>query len=98
MPESSVAGPHRWTFHIDPDNRVAESVEDNNSYMATITLGSDQVALPDLVVESATVRPENPKAGEAMFVVLGIRNVGTAMASTDSVNRYRLPIRSPIWP
>jgi hypothetical protein len=81
LPESSVAGAHRWTFHIDPDNRVAESVEDNNSYLGGITLGTDQVALPDLVVESAAIRPEAPKTGDAMFIVLGIKNVGT----TDAV-------------
>jgi hypothetical protein len=76
-PETNVAGMHRWTFHIDPDNRIGESVEDNNSYFAATKIGTSEPAVPDLVLESAMVRPDQPKVGAPMFLVLGVKNVGS---------------------
>jgi hypothetical protein len=78
LAETIASGRKQWRFSIDPDNYVTESVENNNSYSASVTPGANEASLPDLVIDRATVRPSEPAAGESMFIVLGIRNVGTS--------------------
>lgn len=88
QPEHVTTGEQRWIFNVDPDNHVAESVEDNNSFIATATLATTGTALPDLVVDTATPRPADPAVAGAVFLVLGIRNIGTVEAVFPAGHRF----------
>jgi len=56
---------------------LAEPNETNNQY-GPITLGLKPANLPDLVVDSVLATPANPAAGEAVQVVVSLRNQGPA--------------------
>jgi subtilase family serine protease len=69
-------GLQRWTFTVDPGGHVNESVESNNTYVASVIMNADEGPDADLVLERADVKPAQPRAKEAMFLVLGVRNNG----------------------
>jgi hypothetical protein len=69
-------------FQVDPQNKVAESNERNNSWKKLVANravpGRDQK--PDLVVESVTFKPLNPTRYDRVFVDVQMRNLGPGPA------------------
>jgi hypothetical protein len=73
-------GPVTVTAVVDPYNRLAETDETNNSRPANLTIRTR----PDLHVTAITLSDDEPVAGQAVEVVLHVRNDGQTAANTMS--------------
>ena len=80
---TATAGTHTLTAVADDVNRFAESNENNNSRSTTFTVGSS--GLPDVVVDSVSVNPPNPAAGQAVTFTSVVRNIGSAATPSGVV-------------
>jgi len=66
------------TLTVDPFNQIDETDEGNNS--TQITISSQQVQQPDLIVESILYTPSNPQVGSLLTYDITVRNQGSASA------------------
>ena len=73
------AGTSTWIIKVDPDNKVIESNETNNTKNITLTIAdsSQTPGKPDLIITGFVQDPPNPKAGESWRFEISIKNIGT---------------------
>lgn len=77
-------GTYNITVTIDPDNKIKESNEHNNSYSKQITI----VGVPDLGVQSIIIPKTSYNEGERVIVYTHITNSGNLNATNYQVNLY----------
>jgi hypothetical protein len=71
-------GVYTFTFKVDPDNRVSESNEGNNTAVSVpLTVVPSQA---DLVISSMVLNPSTPTMNSAFNLVVTIKNQGTTPA------------------
>ncbi len=78
------AGAHQITAIADFTCLYDEANETDNRY-GPVTLNVAPPVMPDLVVESLTTTPAQPRADQPFTYTVGIRNTGTRTSSTDYV-------------
>ena len=85
IPAGTAPGSYYLLFAADYLNQVSESNETNN-----VTAVSFQVvaASVDLVIQQATVSPQNTAAGNPLYLSGSIVNQGNALANSSSVGFY----------
>jgi hypothetical protein len=81
QPLPLVPGSYTTTFEVDPNNRLAESNEDNNKYIYNWTVQVLHARrLPDLVVTSVTFDPPSPTQQERVRITVNMKNQGQGSA------------------
>ena len=70
---TAVAGDQTVTAIADDGNLIAESNEDDNKLDKSFVVGQ-----PNLIIDSVTVSPSNPKPGESVTFGAVVRNAGNA--------------------
>jgi hypothetical protein len=68
----------------DPFNRVAETNENNNAAVASLTIRTR----PDLLVTTIALSDDEPVTGEPVTVTLTLRNTGQTAASASTLALY----------
>ncbi len=83
--ESHQYSPQAYALRVvvDPDNRVAEWNEDNNTYDGRITVSECK---PDLVISELLVRPRNLTTTDRIYIGAMVTNVGCARSRRTTVN------------
>ena len=75
------AGIQTLHFYVDPGNAVKESDKNNNSRSCAITVAAASGSgKPDLIVSKATFTPANPTTAEEIYILIEVKNQGTAPA------------------
>jgi hypothetical protein len=96
IPYQARPGERRLKVVVDPDNRVPEPNENNNTQERTVT-----VPVPDVAI-SAELLPNNPGTGSPFYVRGVVRNDGATtivpfrvvaevLDESDKVIAYQLP-------
>jgi len=80
---TATAGTHTLMAVADDVNRFAESNEGNNTRSISFTVSSN--ALPDVVVDTVSLSPSNPSAGQAVTFSAVVRNAGNASTPSGVV-------------
>jgi len=73
---TATSGNHSLMALADDVNRFAEANENNNSRTVSFSVASS--GLPDVVVDSVSVSPAAPQAGQAVLFTSVVRNAGSA--------------------
>ncbi|MCD6207256.1 MAG: DUF3344 domain-containing protein, partial [Methanosarcinales archaeon] len=71
-----IPGDHNITVVADPENRIYEIDDVNNTYMQPVHVGAS-----DLLVERIEINPESPVGGETASINVTLRNHGDADAN-----------------
>jgi subtilase family serine protease len=84
-PGTLPPGTYQIRVKVDPDNRCAESNENNNELVVSLTIAQPQQAMtPDLVVTRATFTPPNPTTADRVMINVEMRNQGNGAATIPS--------------
>ena len=75
------AGTHTVTAVVDPENKVIERDEGNNSHTAPSSLVIRPVDGSDLVATAVSWTPANPAAGDEVSFTVTLRNQGTVASA-----------------
>ncbi|MCF3962372.1 galactose-binding domain-containing protein [Streptomyces fuscigenes] len=78
------AGTYQLSAVADPDNKVVESNETNNTFTAASSLVVKPVASSDLVATSVATSPSAPSAGDTVTFSVAVKNQGTVAAASGS--------------
>lgn len=81
----NVFGSIPFKVVIDPDNTIAELLENNNTIENNINVTQ---AKRDLQIKSIKAAPASPKVGQAVTWTIGVTNVGDASASNIKLEFY----------
>jgi subtilase family serine protease len=75
---TAVEGSQKITAHVDDQNSLTESNEDNNTLVVDIVVDAPAAPpVPDLVVTDFTFSPSAPKDGDEVTFTATVKNVGT---------------------
>jgi len=75
-PWAATSGSHTLMALADDVNRFGEANENNNSRTIPFSVSSSR--LPDVVVDSVSLSPATPRAGQAVLFTSVVRNAGSA--------------------
>ncbi|MGQ4515483.1 galactose-binding domain-containing protein [Streptomyces sp. DW26H14] len=78
------AGTYQLSAVADPDNKVIESNETNNTFTSSSNLVVKPVASSDLVATSVATSPSAPSAGDTVSFSVAVKNQGTLAAASGS--------------
>ncbi|GAA3708478.1 discoidin domain-containing protein [Streptomyces tremellae] len=78
------AGTYLLSAVADPDNKIIESNETNNTFTAPGGLVVKPVASSDLVAASVAASPSAPSAGDAVTFSVAVKNQGTVAAAAGA--------------
>ncbi|MEW2545434.1 discoidin domain-containing protein [Streptomyces sp. NPDC047002] len=78
------AGTYQLSAVADPDNKIIESNETNNTYTAPSALVVKPVASSDLVAAGVAASPSAPSAGDTVTFSVAVRNQGTVAAAAGA--------------
>nr|WP_208720022.1 CARDB domain-containing protein [Amycolatopsis circi] len=76
-------GSYRVAATVDPDNKVIEQDDTNNTFTSPTPLVIAQAPGPDLEVTGITSNPPNPAVGAAVSFTVAVHNRGTSGAAAS---------------
>ena len=70
---------------VDPENKIAESNENNNEAQINVNVNPAQI---DLTIDSLKTSPVKPKTGQKVNIQVKIKNTGNTKATNVKLNIY----------
>jgi hypothetical protein len=90
-------GPFDWTIKVDPENRISEANENNNTMTVSGTITGDPSTSPDLAITAINQVPPNPLEGQSWRFEVSIMNQGSTNAFIPKGYDYMAHNASGSW-